>query len=160
MKHYNKYGNKKVVIDGIEFDSKNEGYRWSYLKLLEKKGEIRNLRRQVYFEITPDIYQIIPRVGKRGQPLMPNRRLMLNKCGYYADFVYEARNKKGNIPPWRTVIEDFKGKETKEFILKRKVLWYFRGVFIHIIKSPSSDIPEDIELDLTPVMSRDIGFID
>lgn len=38
-----KYGNKKVVIDGITFDSIAEGDRYSELRILEKIGEIKNL---------------------------------------------------------------------------------------------------------------------
>jgi len=44
-----KYGNRKVVIDGITFDSIGEGNRYSELRILEKKGEISNLRTHVSF---------------------------------------------------------------------------------------------------------------
>lgn len=42
-----KYGNKRVTVDGITFDSVAESRRWCELKLLERAGEIRNLERQL-----------------------------------------------------------------------------------------------------------------
>ena len=45
----NKYGNRKVVIDGIEFMSQKEGNRYCELKLLQRAGEISNLRLQPKF---------------------------------------------------------------------------------------------------------------
>lgn len=44
-----KYKNKKITLDGITFDSKKEAARWQSLKLLERAGEISELRRQVVF---------------------------------------------------------------------------------------------------------------
>ena len=49
----NKYGNKKTVVDGITFDSRKEAKRYQELKLLEKAGEIKDLRRQVKYELIP-----------------------------------------------------------------------------------------------------------
>jgi len=42
-----KYGNRRVTVDGITFDSQAEHRRWCELKLLERAGEIRTLRRQL-----------------------------------------------------------------------------------------------------------------
>jgi len=36
----NKYGNRKVTVDGITFDSRKEAARWQELRFLEKAGEI------------------------------------------------------------------------------------------------------------------------
>ena len=47
----NKYHNRKYSADGEVFDSKKEYQRWQELKLLEKAGEIAELRRQVPFEL-------------------------------------------------------------------------------------------------------------
>ena len=43
---YRKYGNQKVIIDGIKFDSKAEAERYKELKILERAGKIRGLRLQ------------------------------------------------------------------------------------------------------------------
>ena len=46
MKRANKFNARKVVIDGIIFDSKAEGSRYSELKILERAGEISKLSLQ------------------------------------------------------------------------------------------------------------------
>ena len=48
-----KYGNKKVTIDGITFDSKKEGNRYLDLKFLERTGVIKKLELQPSFKISP-----------------------------------------------------------------------------------------------------------
>ena len=61
----NKYHNRKYSADGEVFDSKREYQRWQELKLLEKAGEIAELRRQVPFELLPN--QREPdKIGPRG----------------------------------------------------------------------------------------------
>ena len=50
-----KYGNKKVIIDGILFDSKKEGMRWLILKDALANGTITDLERQVKVELIPQI---------------------------------------------------------------------------------------------------------
>lgn len=47
LDNYNKYRNNKVEYDGIIFDSKKEAKRYAELKLLERTGRIKELRRQV-----------------------------------------------------------------------------------------------------------------
>lgn len=46
MLRRNKYNAKKVVIDGIKFDSKKEGNRYLQLKYLRKTGEIKEFELQ------------------------------------------------------------------------------------------------------------------
>ena len=41
-----KYLNRKVTVDGIQFDSAKEARRWQELKLLERGGLISDLTRQ------------------------------------------------------------------------------------------------------------------
>lgn len=53
QKSKSKYKNKKMIIDNIEFDSHKEGFRYIDLKLLERQGLIKDLRRQVSFELQP-----------------------------------------------------------------------------------------------------------
>lgn len=45
----NKYRNRKVIVDGKEFDSKKEANRYCELKLLLKAGEITDLKLQPRF---------------------------------------------------------------------------------------------------------------
>lgn len=65
----NKYKNKKIEIDGFVFDSKAEAQRWQQLKLLERVGQIGNLRRQVK-------YVLIPAQKIDGKPLKENVPIM------------------------------------------------------------------------------------
>jgi hypothetical protein len=46
-----KFGNHKVEVDGIKFDSKAEGARYWDLKLLAQRGEIRDLELQPRFPL-------------------------------------------------------------------------------------------------------------
>jgi hypothetical protein len=50
-----KFGNKKVVIDGLTFDSLKEGRRWKGLQLLVEGGQITQLERQRVFELIPPV---------------------------------------------------------------------------------------------------------
>ncbi|MEQ3625956.1 MAG: DUF1064 domain-containing protein [Celeribacter sp.] len=104
MRKANKFGAIAVTVDGIRFDSMREARRWGELRLMEKAGEIRNLRRQVR----------IPLEGRNGPiAFQPSGR----KAVYVADFVYEDSRLE-----WAEVIEDSKGHQTPDFKLKRAVL--------------------------------------
>ena len=46
-----KYGNRKVVVDGMTFDSAKEANRYSDLKLLQKSGDIAELETQPFWDI-------------------------------------------------------------------------------------------------------------
>lgn len=100
-----KYGNHPVVVNGVRFDSEKEYARWCELQLLEKAGVIRDLQRQVKFELQP----AFTHKGKRIQAIK-----------YIADFTY-TDNETGE-----KIIEDTKGVRTREYILKQKMM-LFRG---------------------------------
>ena len=101
----NKYHNKKVTIDGITFDSVKEGSRWQELKLMERAGEIVGLNRQVKIELIP-------------------KTKLYRACFYVCDFVYFDKRE------GKTVYEDSKGMKTKEYLLKRKLLYWRHGIEI------------------------------
>ena len=52
-KKKNKYHNKKITLDGIEFDSQKEAERYSELVLLQKAGIITNLELQKEYILIP-----------------------------------------------------------------------------------------------------------
>lgn len=110
-----KYGNTKVVADGITFDSKAEHRRWCHLKLLERAGEIRDLQLQVPFELIP---AQVSASGKKQRATV-----------YLADFVY-LRTKDGKV-----VVEDVKGAVTPEYRLKRKLMLERHGIEIQEVRS-------------------------
>lgn len=95
-----KYGNTPTVVNGTWFASAKEARRYSELLLLERAGEISELRLQVRFSLD---------VGG------------VHVCRYIADFTY--RDKAGGA-----VVEDVKGVETPEFKLKRKLMLACHGI--------------------------------
>ena len=58
-----KYFSKKVRNQYGEFDSETEFNRYLYLKHLEDVGEIRDLQRQVRFEIIPKLVKDVVQSG-------------------------------------------------------------------------------------------------
>ena len=86
-----KYGNCRVEVDGIKFDSKAEGKRWLDLQLLAKAGRITGLERQVRFPLEV----AGQRIG----------------C-YIADFVYYRGTER--------VVEHVKGMKTPMYKWKSK----------------------------------------
>ena len=115
----NKYSNQKVTIDGINFDSKREAKRYYELKLLERAGEIRHLRRQEKFLLIPSQFEeVIDAKGK------PKQKCIERECVYIADFVYQD-SRTGKL-----VVEDTKGVRTKEYIIKRKLMLKEYGIKI------------------------------
>lgn len=119
----NKYHAKSVVIDGIKFPSGKEGERFLYLRELEKRGEISNLRRQVRFELLPAAYKDVVKHLKTKDKVV--RMLFLNPVSYVADFVYEKDG--------QTVVEDTKGYKTPEYIIKKKMMYALKGIEIQEI---------------------------
>lgn len=123
-----KYGNKKVVIDGIEFDSQKEANRYCELKLLQRAGQIEDLELQKVFELIPAQYETFERHGKKGQRLKDGKRCIEQSCTYKADFAYKQNG--------RLIVEDVKGYRDPasagyaKFIIKRKLLLWRYGVRI------------------------------
>ena len=122
----NKYGNKKVVVGGEVFDSQREYYRYKALKQFEISGIIRDLRRQVVYELIPAQREKSTRVykkgRKKGQPI-PGK-VIEKAVNYVADFVYIV-NYDG-----KEVVEDAKGMRTKDYVIKRKLMLYIHGIKI------------------------------
>lgn len=101
----NKYHNRKVTVDGITFDSVKEASRYQELKLLERAGEITALVRQVKIELIP-------------------KTKLYRACYYIPDFTYFDKRVQ------KTIYEDVKGMKTKEYLLKRKLLYWRHGIEI------------------------------
>lgn len=122
----NKYGNKKITVDGITFDSKKEARYYLLLREMEKKGEISGLRLQVPYELIPAVY-------KEETIQLKTKSKTVTKCiqraiHYVADFVY---TKDGN-----ECVVDVKGGHatmTKEFLLKKKLMLALLGIDVKII---------------------------
>ena len=89
-----KHGNIPTMYLGEKFDSKAEKERYLELLMLQKAGRLRNLQRQVKYELLPAAY------GEQA-------------VTYKADFVYETGGK--------TIVEDYKGFQTAAYKIKRKL---------------------------------------
>ena len=121
-----KYGNSKVVVDGIEFDSQKEGRRYWELKLLQRAGRISDLQLQREFELIPAQYETYPRYGKTGKRLQDGKRCIEKSCTYKADFCYMQDGK--------LIVEDTKGYRDPasagyaKFVIKRKLMLWRHGI--------------------------------
>lgn len=121
-----KYGNRKVTVDGIEFDSKKEAQRYWELKLLQRAGKISDLQLQREFELIPAQYETFERYGKTGKRLQDGKRCVEKGCVYKADFCYMQDGK--------LVVEDVKGYRDPQsagyakFVIKRKLMRWLHGI--------------------------------
>ena len=111
-----KYGNPKVTVDGIQFDSKREAARYQELRILERAGVISFLQRQAKFQLIPnqyapsdETYTKGPRKGQR----KPGK-LLEHECSYIADFCYIRNGETG--------VEDAKGYRTEVYKIKKKLM--------------------------------------
>lgn len=93
-----KYHAKKTVVDGVTFDSKREANRYLVLKGMEEDGTIKDLRRQVRYELVP-AFDVD---GRHYRPVY-----------YVADFVY--------VEDGKEICEDVKGMRTDVYRLKSKL---------------------------------------
>lgn len=83
MERRSKFFSKKVVVEGITFDSKKEGEYYLKLKELEKKGTIKDLELQKEY-ILQDKFKINNKTRRQ--------------ITYRADFVYyDTRDKKTHV---------------------------------------------------------------
>lgn len=121
-----KYGNRKAVVDGIEFDSRKEAQRYWELKLLQRAGRISDLQLQREFELIPAQYETFPRYGKTGKRLQDGKRCIEKSCTYKADFCYMQDGK--------LIVEDTKGYRDPasagyaKFVIKRKLMLWRYGI--------------------------------
>ena len=104
----NKYGNRRVELNGVKFDSKKEAMRYLTLLDMEKRGEIQDLRLQPQFTLQ-EAYTTTEGVRVRA-------------IRYQADFSYTIYN------VWdreeKRIVEDVKSKATKTRVyeIKKKLL--------------------------------------
>lgn len=99
--------------DGTIFASKKEMFRWDELVKMQESGMIKDLKRQVPFEL---LEGFIHRQWGEIQPMT-----------YVADATYtDISYRKGY--EGRACVEDVKGMLTKEYKLKKKLFFYKYGL--------------------------------
>lgn len=97
-----KYGNKKVVHDGITFDSAMEAKYYDHLKHLHSQGTVTS------FELQPR-FVLLPKFEKNGKKY--------REIGYNADFTVHYAD-------GHTEVVDIKGMVTQQFELRKKLFEY------------------------------------
>ena len=103
-----KYHNKKCMYKGMKFDSHKEMAYYIKLELLENKGLIHDLKRQVPFVLLETI-----RIGDT----------TFRKTKYIADFTYYDKDNKYHVV-------DTKGVKTDVYKLKKKLMAWKYGIEI------------------------------
>ena len=104
-----KYHNRRTCLDGLTFDSAAEAARHAQLVLMERTGLVRELKRQVAFELLP------------AELAADGRKLRALK--YVADFTYLDRS-------GRLHVEDVKGVRTPVYKLKKRLMWHIYRIEI------------------------------
>lgn len=98
-KKVNKFNNKKVIVNGLKFDSKMESEFYEYLLELKKQGLIEDFTLQPEFVLQEGF-------KKRGISFLPIK--------YKADFQVF-------LPDGTDYVVDIKGFETADFKIKKKM---------------------------------------
>ncbi len=98
-----KYGATRTTVEGITFDSAKEAGRFTRLRMLERAGLIKDLRRQVPYDLNPG---------------------GTHSLVYQADFVYF------DLTIGATIVEDAKGYQTREYRKKKKLMAKVHGIKI------------------------------
>ncbi len=96
-----KYGNKKTIVGDFTFDSAKEAKRWGELMLLQRAGQISDLRRQIPY------------------PLVVNGKTV---CKLVVDFDYRENG--------QLIVEDTKSEFTRKlpvWRLKSKLFTAIHG---------------------------------
>lgn len=96
-----KFGAVKTLFNGRYFASKGEAGRGATLEIMQRAGEIKNLRYQVKYSLDVNGVHI---------------------ANYYADYIYEENGIE--------ICEDFKGLRTPIYQMKKKLMLAVHGIKI------------------------------
>ena len=133
-KRKNKYNAKKVIIDGIGFDSEKEGMRYIVLKKAQEEGIISDLELQPQYIILPAIKGTRVKHFIR-KPDKIEEYTIQQPIRYTADFRY-VKNKE-------VVVEDIKGSKytvSRDLPLRLKLMRYFNGIDVRIVYKHDEEI--------------------
>ena len=122
----NKYRNKGAEIDGIHFSSRAEAKWYRIFKEQKSRGEIKDFRMQVPFELVPAQRAPVTKFDKRGNPKTVEKVVEL-AVKYVADFVVDEND-------GTQTVYDVKGFPTPVWGIKRKLMPYVHGTRIQEVK--------------------------
>lgn len=104
------------------FDSQKELDRWEMLQIMEQRGQISELQRQVPYVLIPSQYiKVIKTVRKK--EVLKDKRIEA-PITYKADFQYY-------LPSGKLIVEDVKSEVTRklpEYVMKRKLMLWVHGI--------------------------------
>lgn len=129
----NKYGNKRVTICGIEFDSKKEGQRYLVLREAQEKGIISDLELQPQYELIPKVTETYVKHLKTKDKVC--ERMVQLPITYKGDFRY--------VKDGVTVVEDVKASAymlDPKFLIKEKLFRWRFGFSIKRVYKPTDEI--------------------
>ncbi|MGM9970069.1 MAG: DUF1064 domain-containing protein [Anaeroplasma sp.] len=133
-----KYGNKRVIYNGIKFASQKEYERYRFLEMLEKQGEIQDLQLQVKFELIPAIKK--NETIKLKTKTKKTTKTIQQAITYICDFAYYHNG--------IYIVEDVKSSATKRnaidkvFLIKEKLFRWKYGYNITKVYKPNQEIPQ------------------
>lgn len=122
----NKYKNKPIEIDGIIFTSRAEAKWYRIFKDQKARGEIKDFKMQVPFELVPSQKAPVTKFDKKGNPKTVEKVVEL-AVKYVADFVVEEND------GTQTVYE-VKGYPDQKYPIKRKLMRWVHGIVIQEVK--------------------------
>jgi hypothetical protein len=120
-KSENKFNNRKVVVDGISFDSTKESKVYRALTIMQQQGLISELELQPRYELIPAIKEPYTKQLKTKEKMC--YRTVQLAITYTADFRFRCKDK--------LYVVDVKASPKmlpKEYVLKKKMLRYFHNI--------------------------------
>ena len=105
----NKYKNKKITVDGIQFDSQLEAHHYQHLLELQKQGVVKSFEMQVPFTLLEG-YTLN---GRKVRPI----KLILDFVVHYSDGTIRYEDSKGLVKPTDIIKKKmFESKYKKELV--------------------------------------------
>lgn len=132
-KRANKYNAKKVVIDGIEFDSKKESQRYLVLKKAQENGAISELTLQPRWDALPAKKETYIEHLKTKDKI--KERVIVRPIQYTADFSY--------IKDGKLVVEDTKPCPkmlSRDVPLRLKLMKYFHDIDVRLVYDANAPV--------------------
>lgn len=125
--------NKYHAVKVGEFDSKKEARRFQQLQIMQKAGEIDDLKRQVKFVLIPAQREFCNEIYSKGRKkgCFKPGKILERELSYYADFTYI------DVNTGKLVVEDVKGYRGggayEVFRIKRKLMLKEYGIRVREI---------------------------
>lgn len=129
----NKYNAQKIVVDGVEFDSKKESQRYLVLKKAQENGVISSLTLQPKWDALPaKTEKYVKHLKTKDKECV---RTVVQPIKYTADFSYM---KDGSL-----VVEDVKpcpSLLSRDVPLKIKLMKFFHGIQVKLVFNPNDPV--------------------